>query len=129
MKSSKAVIAILLSTIWISISEFTRNQVLFAKLWKDHYSNLGLFFPDSPMNGAIWGVWSLCLAIATFFISKKFSLIQTTLITWLTAFVMMWLVIGNLNVLPFKLLIFAIPLSILEAFLATLIINMFKKKE
>jgi hypothetical protein len=34
----------------------------------------------------------------------------------------MWLVIGNLNILPFKILPFAIPLSLLEAFVASLII-------
>ncbi len=45
------------------------------------------------------------------------------------AFVMMWLVIGNLSVLPYGLLVYAIPLSILESFIATLIINTFKIKE
>jgi hypothetical protein len=35
----------------------------------------------------------------------------------------MWLVVGNLGVLPFGLLLLAIPLSLLEAFLAALIIR------
>jgi hypothetical protein len=39
------------------------------------------------------------------------------------AFVLMWIVTGNLGVLPFKLLLYAIPLSILETFLAALIIK------
>jgi hypothetical protein len=34
----------------------------------------------------------------------------------------MWLVVGNMGVLPFGILYFAIPLSLLEVFLATLII-------
>lgn len=34
----------------------------------------------------------------------------------------MWLVIGNLGVLPFGILPIAIPLSLFEAFLATYII-------
>jgi hypothetical protein len=35
----------------------------------------------------------------------------------------MWLVIGNMNVLPFGILPYAIPLSILESFLASLIVK------
>jgi len=42
-------------------------------------------------------------------------------------FVLMWLVIGNINVLPYGILIFAVPLSVLEAFIATLIIKKMKK--
>jgi hypothetical protein len=40
----------------------------------------------------------------------------------LAGFVMMWLVIGNLGVLPYGLLFIAVPLSLLEAFLAAFII-------
>ena len=35
----------------------------------------------------------------------------------------MWVVIGNLGVLPYGLLLYALPLSLLEAFLAALIIK------
>jgi hypothetical protein len=34
----------------------------------------------------------------------------------------MWLVVGNLGVLPFRMLLYAIPLSLLEAYVAGLII-------
>lgn len=120
---------ILLSTIWISVSEFVRNEFILKSYWIEHYSNLGLTFPSKPVNGAIWGIWSLVYAITIFIISKKFSLIQTTLISWLFGFVMMWLVIGNMNVLPYEILWFATPLSFLEAFIASLICkNLFKKR-
>jgi hypothetical protein len=79
-------------------------------------------FPEQPVNGAVWGIWSLCFAIAIFIFSKKFTLIQTTLLAWFVGFVLMWLVIGNMGVLPFGILFYAIPLSFLEAFLASLII-------
>ena len=69
------------------------------------------------------GVWSLCLAIAIFVIAKKFSLMQTTLLAWFVGFVLMWLVIWNLNVLPVTILVFAVPLSLLEVFLASFIIK------
>ena len=114
---------ILLATIWISLSEFSRNQFLLNTYWTKHYAELGLVFPSAPINGAIWGIWSLVYAIVIFIISRKFSMLQTTIISWIIGFVMMWLVIGNLGVLPYGILIYAIPLSILESFIATMIVK------
>ena len=119
----KTAFPILLATIWISISEFVRNEFIAKSFWIEHYEKLGLVFPSKPINGALWGIWSLCLAITIFIIAKKFSLIQTTLLAWFIGFVLMWLVIGNLGVLPFGILYIAIPLSLLEAFIATIIIK------
>ena len=64
---------VLLATIWISISEFVRNEFLLKSYWTDHYQTLGLVFPSEPINGAVWGIWSLCFAIAIFIIAKKLS--------------------------------------------------------
>jgi hypothetical protein len=121
MKPGRIVITILLTTIWISISEFVRNEFLVKSLWINHYSKLGLIFPSEPVNGAVWGLWSLLFAIAIFILARKFTVFQTTLIGWLVGFAMMWVVIGNLGVLPYKLLVYAIPLSFLEAFVASYI--------
>ncbi|MEI8006163.1 MAG: hypothetical protein WCI48_08145 [Bacteroidota bacterium] len=128
MKQLKPVLAILLATLWISISEFVRNQLLFKSYWTLHYQGLGITFPSAPVNGAMWGVWSLLFAIAIYFIAKKFSLLQTTMLSWFMAFVMMWVAIGNLGVLPYGLLLFAVPLSLLEAFIAASIIRYFTNK-
>jgi hypothetical protein len=125
----KTILPIILSTIWISISEFLRNQILLKSFWENHYHGLGLIFPSQPVNGVLWGVWSLLFAIAIFIIAKKFSLIQTTFLSWFVGFVLMWVVIGNLGVLPYPLLEYAIPLSILEAFIASLIIKLFLDKK
>lgn len=124
MKIMKGVIfPILAATIWISISEFARNEFLLKSLWADHYKNLGLVFPSEPINGAVWGLWSLLFASAIFIISKKFSLMETTLLSWLVGFVLMWVVIGNMGVLPHGLLFAAAPLSLLETFVATYLIK------
>jgi hypothetical protein len=122
MKTIKIVLVILLATTWISISEFVRNEFLLKSFWINHYHDLGLTFPSERVNGAIWGVWSMLLAILIFIIAKRFSVIQTTFIVWLAGFVMMWVVTGNLGVLPSGLLLYAIPLSILESFVASFII-------
>lgn len=120
-------VPVLLATAWISISEFVRNEFLFKDYWTDHYQSLGLQFPSAPVNGAMWGLWSLLFAIAVFIIAKKFSFWQTVFFSWLVGFVLMWIAVGNLGVLPFELLYFAVPLSILEALLATLIVKSMSK--
>lgn len=114
----KTILPILLATIWISFSEFVRNTFLLHDYWINHYKKTGMIFPEQPLNGAIWGIWSLCFATAIFILNKKFSLIQTTFLSWFVGFVFMWLVLGNLDILPFGILPLAIPLSIIESFLA-----------
>jgi hypothetical protein len=84
---------------------------------------MGLKFPSEPINGAVWGVWSMLFAIAIYILSRRFNLIQTTFLSWFMAFLMMWVVVGNMDVLPFKILYWAVPLSLLEAFIASLIIK------
>lgn len=118
----KTILPILIATIWISISEFVRNTFLLHNDWIEHYQNLGLTFPEQPINGAIWGIWSLCFAIGIYIISRRFLLIETIFLSWFVGFVFMWLVVGNMGVLPFGILPIAIPLSLLESFLATFII-------
>ncbi len=119
----KVILPLLVATIWISISEFLRNELFFKSYWVEHYESMGLIFPSEPVNGAMWGVWSLLFAIAIFILLKKFGLWQTTLLSWFVGFVLMWVVVWNLGVLPVRLLVFAVPLSFLEAFLAAWIIR------
>jgi hypothetical protein len=121
-KLQKIILPILLAAIWISVSEFIRNELFLKSYWIDHYENIGLVFPSEPINGIIWGIWSLCFAIAIYIISKRFSITQTTFISWFVGFILMWIVVGNMGVFPFKILYFALPLSILETFLAVWII-------
>ncbi len=106
---------ILLAMAWISVSEFLRNQFLFARLWVDHYAARGLTFPAEPMNGALWGVWALVFSALLYTIARKFSFLHTAVIGWIAGFVLMWLVIGNLDVLPFGILWAAVPWSLAEA--------------
>ena len=123
----KSFIAIILATIWISISEFFRNEFLFKHYWTKHFESMGLDFPDTPINGAMWGVWSLMFAIFLLQLTKKFNFLQSLWMGWLAGFILMWISVGNLGVLPFQLLWFAVPLSILEVGITLLIINKITK--
>ncbi len=128
----RSIVSIIVATLWISISEFVRNEFLLKSYWTQHYASMGIVFPSEPINGAVWGLWSMSFAIAIYIISKRFSWIQTALISWLVGFVMMWQVVGNMGVLPFSILPYAIPLSLLESFVAAYIfhkLNLTPKKE
>lgn len=122
----RTILPILLSTIWISISEFVRNEFLFKDKWIIHYRNMDLEFPSEPVNGAVWGIWALVFSILIFLIAKKYSFWNTVLIMWIAGFILMWLVICNLGVLPFDLLYYAVPLSILEVIVSVVIIKKFQ---
>jgi len=119
----KYVLPIFLTALWISVSEFFRNEFLLKQYWTEHYVNLGLVFPAEPHNGALWGLWSLMLAVSLFFVQKRFRFWSAVGITWWMAFAMMWVVTGNLAVLPIPILYFAVPLSLLEIIIAAWIIK------
>lgn len=118
----KKALPVLAAAVWISLSEFLRNELLFKSYWTEHYESLGLTFPADPVNGIVWAVWAICLAVLVYLLADKFKVVPTTLISWFAGFVMMWIVVGNLGVLPYGLLIGAVPLSLLEVFIANVII-------
>lgn len=113
------------SAIWITLSEFLRNEVLLKASWTAHYSALGLEFQTLWVNGVLWTLWSVGLSYTIFRIMGKFSKIETLVITWIPSFLMMWIVAYNLQVLPLGVLVYAIPLSVVEIYVAMLLMNRF----
>jgi len=107
--------------LWINASEFFRNQVLLNGKWVEHFQSLGMTFPSTPLNAVVWVIWGFVFAAMIYIISRKFTLIETFLLSWVMAFLMMWLVTWNLNVLPLSILVYAIPLSLLESFIGSYI--------
>lgn len=110
--------AVVLAGLWVGLSEFVRNQLLLSATWESHYESLGLEFPTAPINAVVWLVWSFVFAAVLYWISRRSSLLETTLLGWVVGFVMMWLVVWNLSVLPLVTLPVAVPLSLLESFVA-----------
>lgn len=117
-----SILPVMAATAWISISEFLRNELLLKHVWVEHYASLGLDFPDAPVNGMVWGLWSLLFACGIKTILTRFSLIEGAALAWVMGFVLMWVVTGNMGVLPFSILVYAVPASMLEAFLAAWLI-------
>lgn len=113
--AGKAVLAVVVAGIWVGLCEFVRNQLVLVAQWQSHYKGMGLVFPSKPANGMMWMVWSFLMAGTTFAISRRFNLPQTTLIAWVMGYVMMWVVIWDLSVLPIGILPIAVPFSFVEA--------------
>ncbi len=129
MSFKSTILPILLSTIWVSISEFVRNEFILKDYWTEHYEGLGLTFATEPINGAVWGIWAMTFSVVLFILLKRFSFTETFFLGWVIGFVLMWLVVGNMQVLPFGILTFAIPASWLEVFLALFIMQKLTPKE
>ena len=113
--AGQPVLAVVLAGMWVVLCEFMRNQFLLVSQWQGHYRDMGLVFPSQPVNGMMWMVWSFLMAGTVYAISRRFGLWQTTFIAWVMGFVMMWVVIWNLSVLPVGTLPIAVPWSFIEA--------------
>ena len=123
------VLPILLAGIWINICEFARNELLLKSEWNEHFGALGLVFPSAPLNLSVWVIWGFSLAAAILVISRKFSMAGTVILAWLMAFLMMWLVTWNLEVLPVGILRVAVPFSLLEVLIASLIVRKLQPRQ
>ena len=123
------IIAVILTGIWVNASEFLRNEVLLKTYWINYYQSLGMTFPSTPQNGVIWVIWGFLFATAIYILSQRFSLLHAALLSWFVGFVLMWMVMWNLNVLPTTILVYAIPLSLLETFIGTYIARMCATKK
>ena len=107
-------LATLVAGVWINLSEFLRNELLFKQFWSDKYNSLGLSFPSAPINGLMWGVWGFLFAACIVALSRKLTFVETLVVSWTIGFLLMWIVVWNLNVLPLGLFPIAAPWSLVE---------------
>jgi len=119
----KKIFAIIFAGAWITFSEFLRNEILFKSFWIEKYNQLGLVFTTTALNGILWSAWAMLGSWVIFELLEKFNWKKTFVITWVCYFVLMWIVIYNLQVLPIGIFVVAIPLSLLEIFVAIWIIR------
>jgi hypothetical protein len=125
----KAIWQILIVSLWINIFESLR-WILFAKPDIDmHFKAANLVLPNGPINNILWLVWGIIIAVMIFIISKKYKVLQTTFIVWVTVYVMLWIALWNFAVLPIKILLLAVPLTFINVLVGALICNRFIAKE
>ena len=123
----KTIVPIIITGIWINISETVRWMLLVESYWLDKYKDLNLTFPGETINMIVWMLWGFLHATVIFILSRRYNLLQTTFLSWFVAFVMMWVIVWNVGVLPTDMLWFNAPLSLLEAFIGAYICIKFFK--
>lgn len=121
------ILPILITGIWVNISETIRWIFLVESYWLDKYQNLNLTFPNDTVNMIAWMIWGFFHATVIFILSQRYNLLQTTILSWFVAFAMMWIIVWNIGVLPIGMLWFNIPLSLLEALIGAYICIRFFK--
>jgi hypothetical protein len=123
MTMKRIALATLAAGVWVNVSEFVRNEILFKGHWLSKYKSLGLEFPSDPVNGALWGLWGFIFAGCIVAVRRQNTFAGTIALCWTLGFVLMWIVIGNLNVLPLNLLTIAVPWSLAEVALAVALVQ------
>ena len=124
----KTILPILLTGIWLNISGTVKWIFLIESYWIEKYSALGIVLPTGLINNITWMIWGFLFATTILILSKKFKLIQTTLLSWFVAYGMMWVIVWNVGALPTGMLWFNVPLSLFETFVGTLICKKLSKK-
>lgn len=113
--------AILAAGVWMNVSEFIRNELLIKHLWVNGFKEIGLSFPSNPINGAIWGGWTFIFVSILAWLTTKFDALKSTVISWVMGFVLLWIAMWNMGVMPRELLYWAVPWSLVEVYVAALI--------
>jgi hypothetical protein len=112
---------VLLLAVWINLSESVR-WILYSKPQIDaRFQSIGLTLPNNAISGILWMIWGGIIAFMIFIVSQKFTLVQTALFIWVGVFVMHWILLWNYAMLPLGILPVAVPLSLIEIFIAALI--------
>ncbi len=125
----KSIWQILIVSLWINIFE-TLRWLLFAKPDIDmHFRTANLVLPNEPLNNILWLIWGIIIAVMIFIISKKYKALQTTFIVWITVYVMHWIALWNMAVLPINILWLAVPLTFINVLIGVLICKYFHNKE
>ena len=119
------VFAILAAGTWMNVSEFIRNELLIKHIWIDGFREIGITFPSEPLNGAIWGIWAFIFVSMLAWLTTRFNLLKSTIIAWVIGFVLLWIAMWNMGILPSGLLYWAIPWSIIEVYVAAFICSRF----
>ncbi|HOW45318.1 MAG TPA: hypothetical protein PK919_09120 [Candidatus Aminicenantes bacterium] len=114
---------ILWVAIWINLSGSVRWMLFARPRFAAHYKGMGLAYPNTPLINILWVVWAVLAAVLVVFLSKKFSVLHTIVLSWLVIFAMTWIVQWNSGVFPLQLLWIAVPWSLAEVFIAALIAN------
>jgi len=96
-------------------------RALIKHMWVEGFSKIGLSFPSSSINGAVWGLWAFIFVAILTLLTTKFDALKSALISWIIGFVLLWIAMWNMGILPSGLLYWAVPWSFIEVYVAAVI--------
>ena len=107
--------------VWVNLAETVRWVLYSKSRFEAVYRSFGVELPNEPVNGILWMLWGVMIAWIVYALSRRFTLLQTTLITWLAVFVSVWIALWNFALLPLGMLPVVAPLSLLTVYVAALV--------
>lgn len=126
----KFITIVLITSIWVHISEVFRYFVLVrprVKLYWNHTDGI------ADMNWIIFGIWGLwdtvLTAMTVFFFwlyaqrfgNRTFSILMAATLSWIFFFVLFWIGAANMGYTNWSLLGITLPLSLFELIIASFI--------
>ncbi|GAA0728640.1 hypothetical protein GCM10009430_37910 [Aquimarina litoralis] len=131
------VFVVVLTSIWIHISEVFRYFVLVTPRVKSYWNNSESIADMNWMIFGIWGLWDTILTamiVFTFWLySQRFgntnrSVISSALVSWVFFFVLFWVGAANMGYSDWSILLITLPLSFVELLIANFIASKLYKK-
>ncbi len=114
---------VLITSIWVNISEVFRYFIIVVPSLKKHLALLTDFAPVNLTVISVWGIWDTILTAGIVFVtwlcfkvygkSTKTILISGTT-TWALFFLLYWVGMANMNLTKVYLLAFTLPLCWIE---------------
>jgi hypothetical protein len=114
---------VLITSIWVNISEVFRYFVIVVPALKKHLAALSDFAPVNWGVVLVWGVWDTVLTAGIVFITwlcyKVYGKSTKTIFiagvtSWAMFFLLYWVGMANMNLTKVDLLAYTLPLSLLE---------------
>jgi len=117
----KFILAVIVSGMWMNLSEYVCNELVLKDIWLKGYHVLGLVYPSSPINTVVWVVWIFVFAVILTWSLVNNGIVKSTLVCWTAGFALFWLAMWNMGILPSDVLWTAVPWSLIEVYIAALV--------
>lgn len=119
----KFLLLVLITSIWIHISEILRFFIIVLPEMRRSLAPLPQAIPIDGIRLFIWGIWDTVLTIAIVYITwictKHFgkttkAALLSSVVSWTTFFLLFWIAMVNMNLSKLSLLIYTLPLTLIE---------------
>lgn len=126
----KFVLATLIVSIWINLSEVFRYFVIVLPKTREYLAMVPGVAPMDWGVFAIWGLWDTVLTVLVVFmywlVAQRFgnnlrSVVLAGMISWMFFFLLFWVAMVNMALAPVALAVIALPLAWLEMMIASYI--------